>query len=152
MSSVNTTQFDRERSRLSKHPNPVPPIYQPEVAARAVLYAADHPRRKQYYVGATTVATIWANRLAPALLDRYLVRSGFDAQQTDQPPTGEDNLFEPVDRRRADDHGAHGIFDDTSHDRSWQATLARHPAATAVGGLAAVTAVAGLRRLSAAPR
>ncbi|MER6458057.1 SDR family oxidoreductase [Streptomyces sp900105245] len=150
MPAVNTPQFQWVRSRLAKHPMPVPPIYQPEVAARGVAYAADHPRRKQYYVGATTVATIWANRLAPALLDRYLARTGFDAQQTDSvPPAGLDNLFEPVDREPAGDQGAHGAFDDTAHARSWQEVLVRHPAATAVGaGAAVLGAVRGVRRLT----
>jgi NAD(P)-dependent dehydrogenase (short-subunit alcohol dehydrogenase family) len=150
MPGVNTPQFQWVRSRLSRHPMPVPPIYQPEVAARGVLYAADHPRRKQYYVGATTVATIWANRLAPALLDRYLARTGFDSQQTDSvPPAGLDNLFEPVDRGPADDQGAHGAFDDSAHSRSWQETLVRHPAVTALGaGAAALGAVRGIRRLT----
>lgn len=150
MPAVNTPQFDWVRTRLSKHPMPVPPIYQPEVAARGVAYAADHPRRKQYYVGATTLATVWANRFVPALLDRYLARTGFDSQQSDRiPPAGQDNLFEPVDRERAADHGAHGAFDDQSHARSWQETLARHPAATAVGaGVAALGAVGTIRRLA----
>ncbi|GAA3094545.1 SDR family oxidoreductase [Streptomyces echinatus] len=150
MPAVNTPQFQWVRSRLSKHPMPVPPIYQPEVAARGVLYAADHPGRKQYYVGASTVATIWANRFVPALLDRYLARTGFDSQQTDSvPPAGLDNLFEPVDRTPADDQGAHGAFDDGSHARSWQETLVRHPAATALGAGAAALGVArGLRRLT----
>jgi short-subunit dehydrogenase len=145
MPAVNTPQFSWVRSRLPRHPQPVPPIYQPEVAARGVVHAADHPRRKQYYVGAPTVATIWANRLAPALLDRYLARTGFDAQQTDQqPPNGESNLFEPVDRPKGADHGAHGVFDDASHSRSFEATIARHPAAAsalAAGIAAAATAV-----------
>ncbi|MFE4626311.1 SDR family oxidoreductase [Streptomyces mirabilis] len=148
MPAVNTPQFTWVRSRLPRHPQPVPPIYQPEVAARGVVHAADHPRRKQYYVGATTVATIWANRLAPALLDRYLARTGFNAQQTDQqPPSGESNLFEPVDQSKGADHGAHGVFDDESHSRSFEATLARHPAAASalVAGIAA-TATAVLKR------
>ncbi|MEV6835701.1 SDR family oxidoreductase [Streptomyces sp. NPDC051133] len=150
MPAVNTPQFQWVRSRLSKHPMPVPPIYQPEVAARGVVYAADHPGRKQYYVGATTLATVWANRFAPALLDRYLARTGFDSQQTDSvPPTGLDNLFEPVDTGPADDQGAHGAFDDTAHSRSWQETLVRHPAATAAGVSAAVLGtVRGIRRLT----
>ncbi|MET8584904.1 SDR family oxidoreductase [Streptomyces collinus] len=150
MPAVNTPQFDWVRDRLSKHPMPVPPIYQPEVAARGVAYAADHPRRKQYYVGATTVATIWANRLAPALLDRYLARTGFGSQQTDSvPPSGVGNLFEPADRERADDHGAHGSFDESAHTRSWQEALVRHPAATALGtGAAVLGAVSAIRRLS----
>ncbi|MEU3522511.1 SDR family oxidoreductase [Streptomyces sp. NPDC038707] len=150
MPAVNTPQFEWVRSRLAKHPMPVPPIYQPEVAARGVLYAADHPRRKQYYVGASTVATIWANRLVPALLDRYLARTGFDSQQTDRvPPAHLDNLFEPVDRGPADDQGAHGAFDDSAHSRSWQETLVRHPAATALGAGAAVLGTTlGVRRLT----
>ncbi len=111
-------------SRLPLHPQPVPPIYQPEIAARGVVHAADHPRRKQYYIGAATVATVWANRLAPALLDRYLARTGFDSQQTDIPlPTAESNLFEPADKETGSDHGAHGVFDETSHERSaWPVT------------------------------
>lgn len=150
MPAVNTPQFEWVRSRLPGHPMPVPPIYQPEVAARGVLYAADHPRRKQYYVGATTVATIWANRLAPAPLDRYLARTGFGSQQTDRiPPAGLDNLFEPADQEPADDQGAHGSFDDSAHARSWQETLVRHPAATALGtGVAVLGAVTAIRRLA----
>ncbi|MFD7534620.1 SDR family oxidoreductase [Streptomyces sp. NPDC059819] len=132
MPAVNTPQFSWVLSRLPHHPQPVPPIYQPEVAARGVVHAADHPRRKQYYIGASTVATIWANRLAPAILDRYLALTGFDAQQTDQqPPSGESNLFAPVDRSQGEDHGAHGIFDNVAHSRSFQAALARHPIAAA---------------------
>ncbi|MFF9817683.1 SDR family oxidoreductase [Streptomyces sp. NPDC014006] len=149
MPAVNTPQFSWVTSRLSKHPQPVPPIYQPEVAARGVVYAADHPRRKQYYVGATTLATVWANRFFPALLDRYLARTGFDSQQTDtRPPTGVSNLFEPADAAAGTDHGAHGMFDDESHGRSFEAALTRHPAAVAsvVAVAAAVTAKAALNR------
>ncbi|MGW3497664.1 SDR family oxidoreductase [Streptomyces sp. NPDC001020] len=132
MPAVNTPQFSWVRSRLPRHPQPVPPIYQPEVAARGVVHAADHPRRKQYYVGGTTLATVWANRLAPALLDRYLARTGFDSQQTDlRPPSGDSNLFEPVDRTGGSDHGARGIFDALAHSRSFEATVARHPVAVA---------------------
>ncbi|MGW0080277.1 SDR family oxidoreductase [Streptomyces sp. NPDC003393] len=151
MPAVNTPQFSWVRSRLPRHPQPVPPIYQPEVAARSVVHAADHPRRKQYYIGASTLATVWANRLAPALLDRYLARTGFDSQQTDlRPPSDESNLFEPVDRPEGADHGAHGIFDDSAHRHSFEAALARHPAAVAsaiaLGAGAAATAKAALRR------
>ncbi|MFB7596648.1 SDR family oxidoreductase [Streptomyces sp. NPDC056160] len=153
MPAVNTPQFSWVRSRLPKHPQPVPPIYQPEVAARGVVHAADHPGRKQYYIGASTVATVWANRFVPALLDRYLARTGFDSQQTDQvPPTGESNLFEPLDRPGGGDRGAHGAFDDSAHSRSVEAALARHPAAVAsalavgAGVGVAVTARAALGR------
>ena len=78
MPAVNTPQFSWVLSRLPRHPQPVPPIYQPEVAARAVVYAAAHPQRKQYWVGASTVATLVAQKLMPAVLDRYLARTGFD--------------------------------------------------------------------------
>ena len=118
MPAVNTPQFSWVLSRLPRHPQPVPPIYQPEVAAHGVLYAADHPRRKQYWVGGSTAVTLLAQKLAPAILDRYLARTGFDSQQTDQEvPVGSrpDNLFDPVDGAQGHDYGAHGIFDDQSH-------------------------------------
>jgi NAD(P)-dependent dehydrogenase (short-subunit alcohol dehydrogenase family) len=151
MPAVNTPQFSWVRSRLPRHPQPVPPIYQPEVAARGIVYAADHPRRKQYFVGATTTATILANRVAPALLDRYLARTGYDSQQTDEPePSRPDNLWEPVDEGRGDDHGAHGEFDDKSHRRSAQLLMSHHPAATTA--TAVVTAAAGLALASRARR
>ncbi len=143
MPAVNTPQFSWVRSRLPRHPQPVPPIYQPEVAARGVLYAADHPHRRQYWVGASTAATIVANRLAPAVLDRYLARTGYDSQQTSQPvePGRPDNLLQPVDRDQGQDHGPHGIFDDKSHDRSPQLWLAEHARASA--GILAGAVVAG---------
>jgi NAD(P)-dependent dehydrogenase (short-subunit alcohol dehydrogenase family) len=149
MPAVNTPQFSWVRSRLPRHPQPVPPIYQPEVAARGIVYAADHPRRKQYFVGATTAATILANRVAPALLDRYLARTGYDSQQTGEPePRRPDNLWEPVDGPRGDDHGAHGEFDDKSHHRSAQLFVSHHPAAATA--TAVVTAAAGLALASRA--
>jgi NAD(P)-dependent dehydrogenase (short-subunit alcohol dehydrogenase family) len=150
MPAVNTPQFSWVRSRLPRHPQPVPPIYQPEVAARGVLYAADHPRRRQYWVGASTAATILANRLVPALLDRYLARTGYDSQQTgEEVDHGRpDNLFQPLDGAGERDHGAHGAFDQQSHARSLQLWLAEHPAVTtglAVGTALAAGAAAGRR-------
>ena len=151
MPAVNTPQFSWVRSRLPRHPQPVPPIYQPEVAARGIVYAAGHPRRKQYFVGATTAATILANRVAPALLDRYLARTGYDSQQTGEPePSRPDNLWEPVDEPRGDDHGAHGEFDDRSHRHSAQLLVSHHPAAATA--TAVVTAAAGLALASRARR
>jgi NAD(P)-dependent dehydrogenase (short-subunit alcohol dehydrogenase family) len=143
MPAVNTPQFSWERSRLPRHPQPVPPIYQPEVAARAVLYAADHPARKQYWVGGSTAATLIANKIAPALLDRYLARTGYDSQQTSQPadPDKPDNLDRAVDQPGGADHGAHGSFDDRSHPRSLQLWLSQHPRLSA--GTAAGTALLG---------
>ena len=143
MPAVNTPQFSWVRSRLPKHPQPVPPIYQPEVAARGVVFAADHPRRRQYWVGGTTAATIVANRLAPALLDRYLARTGYRAQQTAQAvePGRPDNLLQPVDGVNGRDHGSHGAFDDRSHDRSLQLWISQH--ARMSSGLRAGAAVIG---------
>lgn len=99
MPAVNTPQFSWVLSRLPDHPQPVPPIYQPELVARAVLYAADHPHRKQYWVGSSTAATILGQRLAPALLDRYLAKTGYGAQQTSQPVAANrpNNLYQPLD-------------------------------------------------------
>ena len=152
MPAVNTPQFSWVRSKLPRYPQPVPPIYQPEVAARAVVYAAGHAGRKQYFVGGSTAATILANRVAPALLDRYLARTGYDSQQTGQrEPSRPDNLWEPVDEPRGDDHGAHGEFDDKSHRRSAQLLLSHHPVAATAAG-AATAAAAGLALVSRARR
>ena len=151
MPAVNTPQFSWVRSKLPRHPQPVPPIYQPEVAARGVVYAADHPERKQYFVGASTVATILANRVAPALLDRYLARTGYGSQQTgDREPDRPDNLWEPVDEPRGEDYGAHGEFDRKSHPRSAQLLMSRHPVAAMAA--AAGTAAAGAALVSRARR
>ncbi|MFD7847529.1 SDR family oxidoreductase [Nocardia sp. NPDC059764] len=124
--AVNTPQFSWVRSRLPRTPQPVPPIYQPEVVARAIAFAAGHPRHKQYWVGASTVGTLVAQRLAPTVLDRYLARTGFDSQQTDTPaPDRADNLWAPVDRAGGRDYGAHGEFDERAHPRSPQTWLMR---------------------------
>jgi NAD(P)-dependent dehydrogenase (short-subunit alcohol dehydrogenase family) len=142
MPAVNTPQFSWVLSRLPRHPQPVPPIYEPEVAARSVLFAADHPGRKQYWVGASTAATLVANRVVPALLDRYLARAGYKSQQTGQEvaPGRPDNLWQPVDGPDGRDHGAHGAFDDRSHPRSPQLWMSQHP--RLLSGLAAGAAVA----------
>jgi NAD(P)-dependent dehydrogenase (short-subunit alcohol dehydrogenase family) len=142
MPAVNTPQFSWVRSRLPRHPQPVPPIYQPEVAARGVVFAADHPRRRQYWVGASTAATVMANKFVPALLDRYLARTGYDSQQTSQNVDDDrpDNLHEALDGPGGRDYGAHGAFDSRSHDRSPQVWLDEHPVALA--SLAAGTAIA----------
>jgi NAD(P)-dependent dehydrogenase (short-subunit alcohol dehydrogenase family) len=144
MPAVNTPQFSWVRSRLPHKPQPVPPIYQPEVAARGVLYAADHPARREYWVGASTVATLTANKLAPGLLDRYLARTGYDSQQTSEPADGgPGNLTEPVDDRPGTDHGAHGDFDDRAHPRSAQLWIAQHAVAGTVAAAGAAVAVLG---------
>jgi NAD(P)-dependent dehydrogenase (short-subunit alcohol dehydrogenase family) len=117
MPAVNTPQFDWVQSRLPKRAQPVPPIYQPEVAARGVLKALDHPKRRARWVGLSTAGTIVANRVAGGLLDRYLARTGFSSQQTDEDrdPDQPVNLWSPADGRDGRDFGAHGAFDDRSH-------------------------------------
>lgn len=147
MPAVNTPQFSWVRSRLPRHPQPVPPIYQPEVAARAVVMAAAHPARKQYWVGASTVATITANKVAPALLDRYLARTGYDSQQSAEHtgPRVPGNLWQPLDGPGEADHGAHGVFDGQAHPHSAQLWLSGHARAlTGVAAATTLTAGAGL--------
>lgn len=152
--AVNTPQFDWVLSRLPRRPQPVPPIFQPEVAAEAIVHAADHPRRREYWVGASTVATVLATRLAPGLLDRYLARTGYDSQQTAQrqPPNAPSNLWVPADGHGGSDYGSHGRFDDRAAARSYQLWAARHHGILGAGltGLAALTGVAlsRLRRAS----
>ncbi|MBH5133002.1 SDR family oxidoreductase [Streptomyces sp. PU10] len=151
MPGLNTPQFSWVLTRLPRHPRPVAPVYQPEVAAEAVLYAADHPRRRMYWVGGSTVATLLGQKLAPGLLDRYLARTGYDGQQTDRPvdPSRPVNLWKPPDDTAPDDYGAHGIFDDESHPRSIQFWISRHRGplalATAVTGAAAAALAGALR-------
>jgi NAD(P)-dependent dehydrogenase (short-subunit alcohol dehydrogenase family) len=149
MPALNTPQFDWVLSRLGKHAQPVPPIYQPEVAARAVVYAAGHPRRREYWVGASTVATLMANAVAPGLLDRYLARTGYSAQQADRPaPGGPGNLWEPADGAGEPDHGAHGSFDQQAHDHSVQLWASEHHGLLAAGAGAAVLGMAALAGLA----
>ena len=133
MPAVNTPQFQWVLSRLPRQAQPVPPIYQPEIAARAVVYAADHPKRREYWCGATTAATLVANAVAPGLLDRYLARTGFDSQQTsDRKPADQPaNLWEPADAGR--DYGAHGKFDDKANARSPQLWASQHHGTIAAG-------------------
>jgi NAD(P)-dependent dehydrogenase (short-subunit alcohol dehydrogenase family) len=142
MPAVNTPQFSWVLSRLPRQAQPVPPIYQPEVAARAVLYAADHPRRREYWVGESTMATLLANAVAPGLLDRYLARTGFDAQQTDQskPPDQPANLWDPADGEAGHDFGAHGLFDDRAHAQSPQVWASQHHRTLALVGAAGLLA------------
>jgi NAD(P)-dependent dehydrogenase (short-subunit alcohol dehydrogenase family) len=148
MPAVNTPQFSWVLSRLPRHPQPVPPIYQPEVAARAVVYAAEHPQRREYWVGTSTVATLAANAIAPGLLDRYLGKTGFKAQQTPQPsdPDAPVNLWEPADRAPGDDFGPHGAFDAKSHRRDPQLWASQHHGLVALAVGAAATTVGALRR------
>jgi NAD(P)-dependent dehydrogenase (short-subunit alcohol dehydrogenase family) len=145
MPALNTPQFGWVRSRLPFHPQPVPPIYQPEVGAAAIVWAAGHPRR-EYWIGYPTAAAIVANFFVPGVLDRYLAKTNFQAQQTDEPepPERPDNLYEPVEGAQ----GAHGIFDDRAKDRSLQSQLSMHRrlAAAAVSGVGLGLVAARRRR------
>ena len=135
--AVNTPQFSWVLSRLPRHAQPVPPIYQPEVAADAIVYAADHPRRREYWVGGSTAATLMANAVAPGMLDRYLARTGFRSQQTDQPrdpPTSRPTCGSRPTAARGHDFGAHGAFDEPANERSWQLWASQHHGLLAAAG------------------
>jgi short-subunit dehydrogenase len=136
MPALNTPQFGWIRSRLPRKAQPVPPIFQPEVAAEAIYWAAHHGR-DELWVGLSAVKAIVGNRIIPRALDRYLARMGYDAQQTDElaDPDRKDNLYEPV----PGDAGAHGDFDDRSSDKCYQWWANTHR-----GWLLAGTTAAGL--------
>jgi short-subunit dehydrogenase len=124
MPAVNTPQFRIQRSKLDHKAQPVPPIYQPELAAEAIWHAAHH-RRRQVWVGLPTVYTILGERLAAPLLDAFLGKTGFKSQQVDEPETQDrpDNLYDPV----PGDHGSHGAFDDKAKSESRQLAFTLSP-------------------------
>jgi hypothetical protein len=139
---LNTPQFTWVRTTLRRRPRPVAPVFQPEVAARAIVRAADHPRR-EVWVGGSTVLAIVGNKLAPGLADRYLARTNVGAQQDDVPldPSRPDYLYTPVEQ----DRGAHGPYDGEAKPRSLEAAIAARPWARAgVAALAAAGAAAGI--------
>jgi short-subunit dehydrogenase len=143
---LNTPQFRVSRTKMPYHPRPVPPVYQPEFAAEAIVWAA-HSRRREPYIGTSSMLTILGNKVAPWLADRYLGRTGYDSQQTGEPVDSEsrpDYLFEPV----PDDRGAHGEFDDESYagDRQFWVTKNRGWLALAGASLAGVATYALYRR------
>ena len=146
MPAMNTPQFSWVRSKLPHHPQPVPPIYQPEVGARGVVFAADHPNRHNFYVGLSTSLTVLGNKIAPGALDRYLAATGYRSQQmltTTVDDSRPDNLFSPVHG----DHGAHGIFDDRSLSSSPQLWATTHKTWLAAGaGVAAAVLAAVFHR------
>ena len=144
--ALNTPQFGWVRSRLPRFPQPVPPIYQPEVAAEAIVWAAGS-RRREVNVGWPTTLVILGDKIAPGVADRYLARTNYEAQQTDRPvePDRDDNLDRPLDGER--DHGAHGAFDERARGGDGQWWLTTHRGLTAALGAGAVgVAAAALRR------
>jgi NAD(P)-dependent dehydrogenase (short-subunit alcohol dehydrogenase family) len=142
--AMNTPQFSWVKSRLPREPQPVPPIFQPEVAARAIYWAA-HNERREFYVGWPTVTTIVGNKIAPGFADWYLSRSGYDAQQTEEPvsPERRDNLWEPL----PGDHGAHGSFDERATDASPQLWATTHRGLFALAGVGALLGAAAAKLL-----
>jgi NAD(P)-dependent dehydrogenase (short-subunit alcohol dehydrogenase family) len=146
MPALNTIQFNWVKSQLPHHPQPVPPIYQPEVGARAIANVADRPRRRTW-VGLPTVITVLGNRLAPSFADWYLAKTGFQGQQAPDKtqPMLPTNLYEPV----SGDQGAHGIFDDQAHSWSIQSWADWHRAPLALAGVivASVLVIAGTTSL-----
>jgi short-subunit dehydrogenase len=138
--ALNTPQFSWGRTKMPRQPQPVPPIFQPEVAAEAIVYAAHNPRR-ELYVGWPTVKTIVGNKIAPGLADLYLARTGYDSQQAESPVPADrpDNLFEPVEG----DFAAHGRFDTRAKPRSIQlwANLNRRWLGAAALGTAVIGAM-----------
>nr|WP_042186569.1 SDR family oxidoreductase [Kibdelosporangium sp. MJ126-NF4]CEL17369.1 Dehydrogenases with different specificities (related to short-chain alcohol dehydrogenases) [Kibdelosporangium sp. MJ126-NF4]CTQ91404.1 Dehydrogenases with different specificities (related to short-chain alcohol dehydrogenases) [Kibdelosporangium sp. MJ126-NF4] len=142
--AMNTPQFGWVLSRLPRRAQPVPPIYQPEVAARAIVRAADRPRRREYWVGMSTVATLLGDKVMPGVLDHYLARTGYASQQAGvrRDPRQPANLWRPADDRSGTDQGAHGDFDDVAHASSVQHWISRHRGA--IAGSALLVAAAGL--------
>jgi short-subunit dehydrogenase len=135
--AMNTPQFSWCRTRLPRHPQPVPPIFEPEVAAEAIYYAA-HQKRREIFVGGPTIEAIYGQDLFPGFADWYLGRNGYDSQQTSEPvaPNRPDNLFEPV----AGNYAADGIFTSRAKSFSLQnwANLHRTPVTLMAAGLVAL--------------
>lgn len=138
--AFNTPQFDWGRTCLSQQPQPVPPIFSPEMAAEAIIWASEH-RRRELWVGFPTVKAILATRIIPGLLDRYLARTAYDGQDTNEPlpHDRQDNLYRPV----AGDHGAHGRFGARARSSSWQLWLNTHRRAI-TGAALAILGAGGL--------
>jgi NAD(P)-dependent dehydrogenase (short-subunit alcohol dehydrogenase family) len=142
--ALNTPQFGWVKSRLPRKAQPVPPIFQPEVAAEAIYFAAHNPRR-EFYVGLPSVKAIVANKIAPGLLDHFLARTGYESQQYDGPedPNRPDNLWQPV----PGDHGAHGAFDARASNWSPQLWTSEHRTWIGIGVIAlAISGIIALFR------
>lgn len=140
MPAMNTTQFGFVKNKLPNKPRPMGTIYEPEIAAKAVLYVTKHPRR-EVNVGYTTIESILGNKVCPSFMDRYLARTGYTGQQTSEPagPDEKDNLWHPLEG----DHGAHGAFEAWATHSSPLLWATRHRKLIALGGAALLTGVLG---------
>src|SRR5690554_237807 len=143
LAAFNTPQFDWARNRMPRRPQPVPPVFQPELAARAIVWASQQKRR-EVNVGFPAVKTIWGNKFAPQVADWVLEEDGYSSQQDEQLSAGDrpDNLFEPVDR----DMGSHGRFDNEARTHSWQLWATMHRKGLMAAALLAPAALLLLRR------
>lgn len=143
LAAFNTPQFDWARNRMPRRPQPVPPVFQPELAARAIVWASQQKRR-EVNVGFPAVKTIWGNKFAPQVADWVLEEDGYSSQQDEQLSAGDrpDNLFEPVDR----DIGSHGRFDNEARTHSWQLWATMHRKGLMAAALLAPAALLLLRR------
>jgi NAD(P)-dependent dehydrogenase (short-subunit alcohol dehydrogenase family) len=141
--AVNTPQFEVVRNRLPRHPQPVPPIFQPEVIARAAVHAVLHPKREMW-IGWSATKAIVGQRLIPGVLDRYLAKRAWEQQETTKLPAGHplkhdrDNVDQPI----PGDRGAHGVFDARARRWSTKLWLRTHPGWLAVAGLSLATLLA----------
>ncbi len=146
MPALNTPQFGWVRSRLPRKAQPVPPIYQPEVAARLIYRAAHHPERREWYASWSVLKAIFGNKIAPGFADHYLARVGYESQQYNGrvSPNRRDNLYAPL----PGDHGAHGAFDDRARNWSAEAWAEEHAAKLGLGllGLGVAGAVWGMMK------
>lgn len=145
MPALNTPQFGWVRSRLPRKAQPVPPIYQPEVAARLIYHAAHHPEKREWYASWSVLKAIFGNKISPCYADHYLAKNGYESQQYDGPedPNRPDNLYHPL----PGDHGAHGAFDDRAKDSSAEAWAEEHVCTLGLILLGVAAAGAGLTLL-----
>ena len=147
---VNTPQFQWVLNKLPERPQPVAPVYAPEVIGESMVHAAEHPHRRAWWVGIPTVYTILGNKVAPAFLDHYLARTGYQGQQSDEDARPDDpaNLWEPADGRGGHDFGARGRFSAGAWHSDPQIWASRHHGVLAAVGAAALAgvALAGIRR------
>jgi short-subunit dehydrogenase len=144
MPALNTPQFGWVKSRLPRKAQPVPPIYQPEVAARLIYHAAHHPERREWYASWSVLKAIFGNKIAPSYADHYLAKNGYESQQYDgwEDPNRPNNLFDPL----PGDYGAHGTFD--CRAKNWSAEAFAEEHAGALGAVLLGVGIAGAATLA----